>query len=121
MKRRNFVLLAGIGIAGAAIPTWYFKYRTPAYYSELAEPLGLAQIWDDSTIISMGNLYREKFPREDSENKLVRLLLQDSSSKQGSLGLKIPKSENVVILDGWILSKTEARQCALLSMKLLKP
>ena len=80
MKRRNFVLLAGIGIAGAAIPTWYFKYRTPAYYSELAEPLGLAQIWDDSTIISMGNLYREKFPREDSENKLVRLLLQDSSS-----------------------------------------
>ena len=123
MKRRNFVILTGVGISAIILPTLYYKYNNPEYNPLLTEPEFLSSIWDANTIQQTGEIFREQFPSENSERKLVNLLSSDSSSDMiGSteiMNQKILKDYiigNIVMIDGWILSKTEARQCALFSI-----
>lgn len=123
MKRRNFVLLTGIGISAIAIPTWYYKYRDPENDQLLSEPELLSYIWDDNTISEIGMLYLEKFSDENSEPKLIELLSNNVSTdiieNTEMLNQQITndyKTGNTIMIAGWILSKTEARQCALFSL-----
>jgi len=123
MKRRKFILLTGLGISVIAIPTWYYKYRDLEYDQLLTEPELLSYIWDGNTISEIGEIYREQFPDENSERQLVGLLSNINSSDTNdwvdSLQQQITedyKSDNTVMVGGWILSRTEARQCALFSL-----
>jgi hypothetical protein len=119
MKRRDFILLATTtGIAAVAVPYYYLK--DVEYDKTLAEPKHLSMIWDTETISKIGDKYRLQVPDENSERSLVKLLSADipSSQIEQSLEQKIKtdfKNGNTVMIDGWILSVTEARQCALLS------
>jgi hypothetical protein len=82
----------------------------------------LSHIWDAEEIEKAGALYREQFSEEDSEGQLVLKLLEnaDGKSPEGSvLQQKIVQDfekGDTVMVDGWILSRTEARQCALFSL-----
>ncbi len=123
MKRRNFVILGGLGIIAIAIPTWYFKYRNPEKDQLLSEPELLSHIWDGATISEIGSIYREKFSDENNEQKLVALLLNNASIDDNQNGERLNqqitkdyKTDNTIMIDGWVLSKTEARQCALFSL-----
>ncbi|WP_297704261.1 hypothetical protein [uncultured Eudoraea sp.] len=123
MKRRNFVLLTGIGISAIAISTWYYKYRDPENDQLLSEPELLSYIWDDNTISEIGMLYLEKFSDENSEPKLIELLSNNVSTdiieNTEMLNQQITndyKTGNTIMIAGWILSRTEARQCALFSL-----
>jgi hypothetical protein len=119
MKRRDFILLATTGIAAVAIP--YYYLRDVEYDGSLAEPKQLSMIWDTETITKIGDNYRLQVPDEKSERTLVKLLSEDISSDAAigkSMEQKIKKdfeTGNTVMIDGWILSVTEARQCALFS------
>jgi hypothetical protein len=120
MKRRDFILIATTGIAAVAVPYYYLK--DVDYDSALAKPQLLSTIWDTKTINTIGNQYRLQVPDENSERILVKLLSADLSSApeqlDKSLQEKIKKdfeTGNTVMIDGWILSITEARQCALFS------
>jgi hypothetical protein len=114
MKRRNFILLASTGAAAIAIPSIYLKYNaTNNGFLEI--PLPLTNIWDKETLLKIGNQYKTQFPDENTTEKLIDLLTQGKPN----LELKIKKdfeTDNIVIFDGWMLSKTEARQCALFSL-----
>jgi hypothetical protein len=119
MKRRDFILLATTGIAAVAVPYYYLS--DVEYDRSLAEPQQLALIWDAETITKIGDNYRLQVPDEKSERTLVKLLSENISS-EGTVGKsleqKIKKdfeTGNTVMVDGWILSVTEARQCALFS------
>jgi len=123
MKRRNFVLLAGIGVSAIAIPTWYYKYRNLEQDQLLNEPELLSYIWDGATINEIGSLYREKFSDENSEQKLLKLLFNNDSTNLERnteiLNKQITndyKTGNTIMIDGWVLARTEARQCALFSL-----
>ena len=123
MKRRNFVLLGTAGAALIAIPSWYYKYRDLDYNQLLTEPELLSHIWDTNAINDIGKIYREQYPDENSERKLVNLLmpsnLTDTPSITEALQKQIRddyKTREIVMVDGWLLSTTEARQCALFSL-----
>jgi len=123
MKRRNFVLLTGVGISTIALPTWYYNYRDLEYDQLLTEPELLSYIWDGSTISEIGEIYRTQFSGENSERELVTLLSNnvsaDLTTTTEMLQQQITddyKTGNTIMVDGWILSKTEARQCALFSL-----
>ena len=122
MKRRNFVLLTGLGISAVAFPTWYYKYRDLEYDQLLTEPVLLSYIWDGSTINEIGVVYREQFSDENSERELVTLLSNDVSADLTTTNMLQQqitddfKAGNTIIISGWVLSKTEARQCALFSL-----
>ena len=71
----------------------------------------------------MGERYLRQYPQENTGQKLVELLTEDVSRKQSdfleSISSRIKedyKNGKTVTLDGWILSVTECRQCALFSL-----
>jgi len=123
MKRRNFVILSGIGAAALSLPMSCARFRVTEYDPLLAEPELLSFIWDTETMMEMGALYRQLTPEEQSEGALVGLLLEDHSGKTyaslefvGDRVLEDYQTNDLVMLEGWMLSRTEARQCALLSL-----
>jgi hypothetical protein len=106
-----------------AIPIWYYKYRPLSYDGLILEPEYLSYIMDGKSIYDLGSLYREQTPGESSERELLSLLpAQDETSNDAFLAV-IRKdintdyeNDDVICIDGWILSRTEARQCALFSL-----
>jgi hypothetical protein len=115
MKRRNFIIIGTAGIAAATLPTAFYFFRNVEFDPALADPKSLSLIWDTETITDIGNKYRLQIPSEKSERSLVKLLEAPGPDLEQII-TKDFESENTVIIDGWILSKTEARQCALFSL-----
>lgn len=127
MERRSFL----VGIAGVTVLTVsgaiYYKTRPIKYDALIVEPQLLSHIWDTGTITSIGNSYVSQTPKENSENELARALLENISGSPeemtNSLTEKVANdfdSGDIVMIDGWILSRTEARQCGLLSKTQIK-
>ncbi len=122
MERRKFISLSGAGLAAVALPAIVLQSCNTNYDSSLALPGQLTLIMDSETIIKTGKQYQQQFPKENSERKLVKLLkknIPDDNEKPVNLEQKIIedyKADDTVLLDGWILSVTEARQCALFSI-----
>ena len=122
MKRRTFVALSSTALAAMALPACT-NFGPLEYDPMIAEPGALSRIWDNENIIKIGEMFQEKYPDEISERKLVKLILNGLSldknaphkSLQQQIGLDYT-SGNIVMLDGWLLSVTEARQCALFSL-----
>lgn len=122
MKRKNFILLSGLGISAIAIPTLYFNFRELEYDSYLKSPEFLSNFLDGKSIIEIGELYLKQVPDENNERKLVSLLPISHTSDNNTIEILQQQitddyiSGETIIVDGWILSKTEARQCALYSL-----
>ena len=94
----------------------------------LIHPLVLSHFLEEEAIRKIGTAYRSLVPAEDSEKQLLRVLspgdkTENSTHAENSVeGQMLEKkieqefrAENVTIINGWVLSVTEARQCALLS------
>lgn len=116
MKRRNFVLLATAAAAAVAIPVGYHYLRKPVFNQALAHPESLSMIWEPDTIRAVGESYRTIAPEERREDVLVKLLSEQPSALEEKIKDDFRKGD-MVLVDGWILSKTEARQCALFSLQ----
>lgn len=123
MKRRNFIIAGAAGIAAVSIPSaWYFISGT-VYNKVIAIPGSLLLIMDAPSIALIGQQYLAQLPGENSERKLVKRIMDGVEEQQDTLNRELEakiatefKAGNTVIVDGWILSVTEARQCALLSI-----
>jgi hypothetical protein len=122
MKRRNFIMLTAAGVAALAVPSTLY-YLEVSKEKTLAHPYSLSQIWDAETIRTIGMGYLTLVPAENDQKLISDILLSkiedQSLSLHSSLAQKIKNDfetlQNVMI-DGWILSVTEARQCALFSL-----
>ena len=111
MKRRKFIITTSLVAATIAIPSIYFTWK-----SGLKLPLHLTYIFERYTIISIGESYLKKFPKENNEDELLKLL---SAGGFVNIGKKIKEDyedDKIAVLDGWVLSITEGRQCALFSL-----
>ena len=127
MKRRNFILLTTAGIVGATIPLIHRWDELSGWGSPFAQPQLLSLITTRKNIKLLGRTYVERFQGEANYNVLFNLLSdQQLNSKpvhesdtqviRTRLNSKIMadfKNERTLVLDGWVLSVTEARQCAL--------
>ena len=122
MERRNFLA----GIAGIAVLTIsgsvYYMSRPIKYDVLIANPQLLSHIWDTDTITLIGSSYVSQTPKENSENELAKALLENISGPPEEMAKRLNekvtsdfKKGDLVMIDGWILSRTEARQCGLLS------
>ena len=122
MKRRNFVALSSTALAAMALPACT-NFGPLEYDPMIAEPEALSHIWDTDNIIKIGEIFRKHFPKEVSERKLVRLISDGLSLEKSSIDKSLQQqigqdytNGSIVMLDGWLLSITEARQCALFSL-----
>lgn len=90
---------------------------------QLAVPRSLLPICTSETLLEIGRVYLKMFP-EEKEIKVLSALISwglriNSDTFFESLATKITeefKNSQYVEVGGWLLSRTEARQCALYSL-----
>jgi hypothetical protein len=125
MERRVFVKLSAFTALALSLP--FAEGCGPsAKDMAAAQPLLLSHMVDVKAITEAGLAYRKTHPDENDEYKLSQLILagRDVSSankntiqalldKQVTADFKLGKT---VLVKGWVLSITEARQCALFSI-----
>jgi hypothetical protein len=130
MRRRTFVRLTTAASIALYLPGLDCKPKASAFGQILSQPSALEHICDAQTIRQIGQAYQKQVPNENNQSELTRLLVTDISRNQISessdstsvasyLDKKVRedfKQNNTVIVNGWVLSLTEARQCALFSL-----
>jgi hypothetical protein len=121
VKRRKFLFLT---TAGAIVTMTPFCRTRLAGPSPLNTPDLLGAICDTQTIRKIGTDYRATTTNERHEDQLTDLLiagLDKNKDQTQQLTTKIKAdfaSGRTVTLEGYVISITEARQCALYSIQL---
>lgn len=123
VDRKTFIKIFSVGGAAIALPGCNY-FGAVDYDPVLAVPQTLLTIWDQETAIDIGKKYLSQFPEENNQRKLVRLLEEnltlDTNDVATALTEVIDKDfqeDRMVTVDGWVLARTEARQCALFSLE----
>ena len=123
MNRRQFLRLAGIG----AITLGSSRCSAGPEYDAraLAQPELLAAL-GAGRVRAIGTRYRSTTPTEQNAGALRGAILASRPMRARVLPASSPtvpslihddfEKGRTVVLDGWILSVTEARQCALFSL-----
>ena len=131
MQRRKFILLSAVAGTATAFGGIQCHSRPPAIYGVLEKPMSLSQICDVQTIREIGLAYRLQKPEERGADVLADSLLTDASGRSLSsssddrlisefISKKVEldfEKANTVVVSGWILALTEARQCALYAVQ----
>jgi hypothetical protein len=126
VKRRKFIWISGVGIAVATLP-WLTSCQSSQWTPILSMPSVLGQFCSETELMAIGNSYIERVPQESKISAIEKQLLKSEAgnpfkpSSEKSLQDFISKmndrdfsTDQTIILNGWVLSQTEARQCALL-------
>ena len=127
ISRRAFLALCGASVAAASAGTLKLiggKGHKKAPGEELT--LRVAAVFTDrKSANAVGEAYLHVHPGEDDERRLVRLLRASNSAWSRSfsptairtLGREQARRDyaagRLTVVDGWYLSQTEARMCAL--------
>jgi hypothetical protein len=130
MKRAQFIRIAAAATAVLALPAFYYYSRKNTCRNPLLRPTALACFCDEQTIRKIGEDYiSAKLVISDEKKTLEEKILKgyaDPSSQEPDdihvsnwIEDKIRRDfieGRTVVVDGWVLSETEACQCALLSL-----
>ena len=131
MERRSFIVVSVLGFLGmGVVPLFRWTHRFSGRDKTLAQPKLLSLLCDDRTIGMLGRAYLKLKPDESCCGTLSNDLLGNAAHDAGlqNLDLSVVESQiekkikqdfdtnNIVILKGWVLSITEARQCAFFSI-----
>jgi hypothetical protein len=130
MKRSKFLALSAITVASLAVPALKCSAPDAALDKKLSIPQILSSLVDENTLIKIGRAYTTMKTEHASLFSLEKLLVKDSDGKVWAgnspaseiaafLEKKILndyESGNTAVLNGWVLSDTEAQQCALFSL-----
>ena len=123
MKRSDFIRLSAFATAAISFPLLH-SCSLPAAEHKMSQPVFLSRLFDENTIRETGKEYLQKTPSENDEDELVKLLADNSSIAASTdekaihqyLDEKIKhdfETGETVLVKGWVLAVTEARQCAL--------
>lgn len=126
MKRSDFIQLSAFAAAAISLPLLH-SCSPAAGERELSTPEFLSRLFDKKTIKEAGKAYLKKNPAENDEDKLIQLLSGNGTIAKSAdekiihqyLDQKIKEefsAGKTILVKGWILSVTEARQCALFSL-----
>jgi hypothetical protein len=102
MKRRTFILLSLTAAGAVSLPIAGCK-------SNEQGPDMLAKLCNEKTMHEIGREYLQQHPQENDRDTLKKLIQSTDIHAEFHNG-------NIVVVKGWILSITEARQCALLTL-----
>ena len=126
MNRRNFIFNSFVAVI--TIPFIKYFFLEEWNINPFIIPKELSRFCDGKTIKELGKRYLQKFSDENDKKKLKDILLTDFDGKKINpndetlilefLHNKIHEEfskDQTIILDGWVISRTEGRQCALFS------
>jgi hypothetical protein len=118
MQRRHFVNLAAYTATALAFPL--ANGCSNKQIKIESQPLLFSHLVAVKTIVQTGVAYRRANRNEDDKNKLKELLSPGNNpDARAMLDNEVKndfKTGKITIVKGWVLSVTEARQCALFSI-----
>ncbi|MFB9841600.1 hypothetical protein [Mucilaginibacter ginsenosidivorans] len=122
MERRAFVRLSAYTALVLAIPLADGCKTNPN--DPLSQPFLFSRIADIKTLREAGMAYRKLAPHENDPTSLRQLLSEGKPTTDAKLLTTLLNrqvkqdfaSAKVITVAGWVLSVTEARQCALFSI-----
>ena len=122
MERRTFMHLSAYTALALTLP--FAEGCSSSPESVASRPFLFSKLADKKTIAEAGIAYRKKFPKENDKMVLSNLLMgtgtsQNKSAIEKQLNDRVLedfKTGKTVTAAGWVLSVTEARQCALYSI-----
>jgi len=114
ISRRDFIYFLVLGSAGGVA----------SYYLSRTQKLPVDEIFDLQGALALGKEYLLHYPDEKDNDRLVSVLFNDFTPQsvydlQTYIKNKIQtdfEQSNTSLLKGWLLSRTEARFCALANM-----
>ena len=125
MKRRTFIISSAALIISAPFASylWFSEDKL----SMLKKPETLLSICNDEELFKIGRRYISLHPLENSKDILMDKLLTSTnnikkSNLESTLNYMLKRIENdfknkeYINIEGWVISITEARQCALLAI-----
>ena len=125
MERRLFVKLSAFTALALTLP-FAESCSSGSKEMTIAQPFLLSHLVDGKTIKEAGADYLKTHAAENSAQKLSQLLLAgkspdaiDKDTIQNMLEQQVAtdfKNGKVLQVSGWVMSITEARQCALYSL-----
>lgn len=127
MKRRTFLISGGIALIASIPLVNYLLIESDL--NPITTPYDLSNLADKRTLRDIGITYRKIVPIENSKDMLSKFLFKNFEGEIDKAKNKtiehFIKSEilndfvnkRTIIINGWILGITEARQCALYSLK----
>ena len=130
MKRKKFLIISALAVTAISVPVAIkYSHRRKVRNKPLEQPKILGNFCNENDIQEIGIDYRKQNPGECQKQQLVELLLKDDTGKKISPAnnaevsdwldqktLQEFKSDNTIVVAGWVISVTEARQCALFSL-----
>lgn len=130
MKRRKFLWIgSAVVLAVASVPAYRYYKKKSKFYNPLVTPNDLSRFCDEGIIRDIGLSYRNMTPGENEKKKLTDLLLAGDDGKLTGesdneavfelIEKKVRKDfkeDKLQVIKGWVISTTEARQCALFSL-----
>ncbi len=127
MKRKTFIITASIAAVG--LPLAYYIKKQKNQVNPLTTPYLLGRFCDKKELKDIGDVYIKLVPEENNRQKLSDLILLGNNGTVLKSTDKIVIAElidkkihdeftgsNTIVVNGWVVSKTEARQCALFSL-----
>ncbi len=126
MKRKEFIQLSAFATAAICFPLLQ-SCSPSASRRASSQPVFLSRLFDKEMIGEVGQAYLTKTPKEDNDKTLLQLLAGNDAMANSNdekdihqyLNEKIKQdfaTGNTILLKGWELALTEARQCALFSL-----
>lgn len=126
MKRKEFIQWSAFATAAIYFPLLQ-SCSPSALQSTLSQPVFLSRLFDKDMIKEVGQAYLTKTPKENNNKALLQLLAgNDAMAKSNDekaihqyIDEKIKQdfaNGNTLLIKGWELAVTEARQCALFSL-----
>ncbi len=130
MKRRTFIY-TGVVVAGGIgfIDIFLLNNESKWKKRPFLYPFILSNFLDEGSLRVIGNSYLVIRPDENSKERLLNAIIQgmhiiqtmknDRANTAMDIEQKAEmdfKSDKFIIVKGWVISETEARQCALLSL-----
>ncbi len=127
MLRSNFLKMGALATGSLLFGAWGCSNPETDLFYVLARPNDLSSIFDYKTILDIGQAYIHLCPQECTKSRLISQLSLNANGRKISsnsggeeagnmINQKIKhdfSNGNIVILKGWILASTEAKQCAL--------
>jgi len=123
MKRRSFVKYTSLATITVLVPVTSCNSISKKD-TALSLPVDLLNIMSEDGVAELGNNYLHNFPLEANADILKSLIVQNKNIPSKKLIDQKVQFEikddfikgDTLILNGWVLSITEARQCALYSL-----
>jgi hypothetical protein len=122
LDRRRFLQLTAVGIA-ASVADSACAPDTGDHAQALARP-ALLEMLGAERVREIGTEYRATMPAENTAPALLTAIASSRHKKfpwigHGSIEDQVRddfSAGRIVVVSGWVLSETEARQCALYSL-----